>query len=85
MFWNGAFSSIVFDQDPFGFNRFTTTLTATSATTNLGVIFYHESLFWVLDNISLSVVPEPASWAVLIAGFGLTGAMMRRRGTAVAA
>lgn len=25
------------------------------------------------------VVPEPASWAMLIAGFGLTGAAMRRR------
>lgn len=24
-------------------------------------------------------VPEPASWAMLIAGFGLTGAMLRRR------
>jgi hypothetical protein len=24
-------------------------------------------------------VPEPASWAMLIAGFGLTGAVMRRR------
>ena len=31
-------------------------------------------------------VPEPASWAMLIAGFGLTGAAMRRRrSTAVAA
>lgn len=30
-------------------------------------------------------VPEPASWAMLIAGFGLTGATMRRRRTAVAA
>jgi PEP-CTERM motif len=26
-------------------------------------------------------VPEPASWAMLIAGFGLTGAVMRRRRT----
>lgn len=26
-----------------------------------------------------SVVPEPASWAMLIAGFGLVGATMRRR------
>lgn len=25
------------------------------------------------------VVPEPASWAMLLAGFGLTGAIMRRR------
>jgi hypothetical protein len=26
-----------------------------------------------------AVVPEPASWAMLIAGFGLTGAILRRR------
>ncbi len=32
-----------------------------------------------------SVVPEPASWAMLIAGFGLTGAAMRRRSKIVAA
>ena len=31
-----------------------------------------------------SVVPEPASWAMLIAGFGLTGAAMRRRRAAIA-
>lgn len=30
-------------------------------------------------------VPEPAAWAMLIAGFGLTGAAMRRRRTTVAA
>ena len=30
-------------------------------------------------------VPEPASWAMLIAGFGLTGAVMRRRRMALAA
>ena len=33
---------------------------------------------------SVNVVPEPASWALLIAGFGLTGAVMRRRRVAVA-
>lgn len=33
-----------------------------------------------LDNVAVNaVVPEPASWAMLIAGFGLVGAMMRRR------
>ena len=30
-------------------------------------------------------VPEPASWAMLIAGFGLTGAAMRRRAARLAA
>ncbi|WP_372917730.1 PEPxxWA-CTERM sorting domain-containing protein, partial [Sandarakinorhabdus sp.] len=36
-------------------------------------------------DASLFGVPEPASWAMLIAGFGLTGAAMRRRRTVVAA
>jgi hypothetical protein len=31
-----------------------------------------------------AAVPEPASWAMLIAGFGLTGAAMRRRRAAIA-
>jgi hypothetical protein len=31
------------------------------------------------------VVPEPASWAMLIAGFGLVGATQRRRKVVVAA
>lgn len=30
-------------------------------------------------DFQLANVPEPASWAMLIAGFGLTGAAMRRR------
>jgi hypothetical protein len=45
---------------------------------------------WIqVDNLVLAegtgVIPEPASWAMLIAGFGLTGAAMRRRRAAVAA
>jgi hypothetical protein len=30
-------------------------------------------------QIIYEVIPEPGSWAMLIAGFGLTGAAMRRR------
>ncbi len=37
-----------------------------------------------LDSISADVVPEPGSWAMLIAGFGLVGAVQRRRRAAVA-
>lgn len=39
-------------------------------------------------GVNISAVPEPASWALMIGGFGLIGAAMRRRvvaGAAVAA
>ncbi|OYU15115.1 MAG: hypothetical protein CFE37_07835 [Alphaproteobacteria bacterium PA4] len=54
----------------------------------LGPIFQYTGGFgMVAYNLTGNVsngVPEPASWALLIAGFGLTGAVMRRRRVAVA-
>lgn len=32
-----------------------------------------------LDNVSILGVPEPAAWALMLAGFGLVGGAMRRR------
>ncbi len=32
----------------------------------------------ILDNVSISAVPEPATWAMMIMGFGLIGAAVRR-------
>jgi hypothetical protein len=32
-----------------------------------------------IDNLAVSYVPEPATWAMLIIGFGLVGATVRRR------
>lgn len=34
---------------------------------------------YTLDNMTFGVVPEPATWAMLIVGFGLVGTAMRRR------
>ena len=31
------------------------------------------------DAIRVGAIPEPASWAMMLAGFGLVGASMRRR------
>jgi hypothetical protein len=45
--------------------------------------FEIRNAYMQLDNVVLNAatggVPEPASWVMLIAGFGLTGAAMRRR------
>jgi hypothetical protein len=37
-----------------------------------------------LDAISIGAVPEPATWALMISGFGMAGATLRRRRLAVA-
>ena len=38
--------------------------------------------FFGLDNLSLTAVPEPSTWAMMIVGFGLVGAAARRRKSA---
>jgi len=45
----------------------------------LGELGENVYAFGSLSVDSTGAVPEPASWAMLIAGFGLTGAAMRRR------
>lgn len=89
LFWDGGFVSIDFDQDPFGYTQFFQTLTASGTSTQLGFIFYHEPSFYLLDDVVLTAadaaIPEPATWALMIAGFGMVGASMRRRKAALAA
>lgn len=41
----------------------------------------HDNVGPIIDNVKLSIgsaVPEPATWAMMIAGFGLVGASLRR-------
>jgi hypothetical protein len=34
---------------------------------------------FAIDNVSFNAVPEPSSWALMIIGFGMVGATLRRR------
>lgn len=38
----------------------------------------------LIDRVSIDAVPEPATWALMISGFGLVGVTMRRRATLLA-
>jgi hypothetical protein len=49
-----------------------------------GAKFSYDGVAFELDNVAFGAVPEPTSWAMMVAGFGLLGATMRRRKTNVA-
>ena len=53
------------------------------STLTFAAIGTSDSLGGYLDNIGLAGVPEPASWAMMIGGFGFAGVAMRRRRSAV--
>lgn len=74
-----------YSQDAFPMTSFRYFVKATGALTDLSFQFRQGVNWYYLDNISLTdfgtSVPEPASWAMMIAGFGLVGGAMRRRAT----
>ena len=66
--------------DPNAFSPFSINF---SGTAHSFVIAGGEGAFGI-DDINLNrAVPEPASWALMLGGFGLVGGAMRRRKTAV--
>lgn len=75
----------------FGYTQFIFTgLVATGTSTDLQIHLRQDLGQLFLDDVSVTAsgpvtpaVPEPASWALMITGFGLVGAAMRRRATTV--
>jgi hypothetical protein len=67
-----------------GWEQFFYSFTATNAATVLTFASGEQNAFGpALDNVAISAaVPEPATWAMLIAGFAGIGGSMRRRRSA---
>ena len=65
--------------------KYSYSFTATGTSTTLSFAAGDPGFYGAaLDNVSVLGVPEPASWALMIGGFGLVGAASRRRRLAVA-
>ena len=71
------------DSAAFNYTNFSTTATAVGASTELAFNFQHNPSYFGLDNVSVTAVngavPEPATWAMMLMGFGAMGVLLRRR------
>lgn len=59
-------------------------ITADAGETITGLRFTSTGVAFEFDDIAANAVPEPATWAMLIVGFGLIGVAARRRQRSVA-
>lgn len=54
-------------------------------TFQLNDLYNSNSYTLTISDLNVSAVPEPAAWAMMVFGFGIAGAAMRRRPRAVTA
>ena len=81
-----AFGPSFTNSGPFGYTVFSGTVVAPTSNALLSFSFRQDPNFWNFDNASLiSAVPEPATWGLMILGFGMVGASVRRRRSVVTA
>lgn len=80
--WNG---DLLFQQenvvdDSYQWHSYTGLVTGTGSDLLKFTAANDPGYVWV-DNVSLTAVPEPAAWTLMVGGFGFVGGAMRRRPT----
>jgi choice-of-anchor C domain-containing protein len=75
-----SFDTTGLNKSNMGWKQFTYNFVGTGSPTTLA-FNSQTSGSWgaVLDNVSISAVPEPATWAMMLLGIGLIGGAMRSR------
>lgn len=79
---NGMFTFDTFgvSRAAMGWQKYTFNFTANSASTLLSFASQDAGAYGAaLDSVSISAVPEPATWAMMLLGLGFVGGAMRSR------
>lgn len=80
VFWGGGMLLEVGRGQVLPFETFHYDVVAPNESPALTFLYVDNDGRWLLDNVRVvAAVPEPATWAMLILGFGLAGAAARRR------
>jgi hypothetical protein len=80
----GDFSETITLASSAGLNQYTSTFTTTGGQLIFSELGISDNQGNILDNVSVTGVPEPSTWAMMIIGFGGLRLQMRRRDRTVA-
>jgi len=82
---SGTTVTVFGDRPSFAYTPFSQYFVANAASSVISFAYQHTSPAFFLDEVVVTMVPEPATWGLMLAGFGMVGFAMRRRSRAVAA